>query len=198
MSLHVGGSLACFIDDDRCDEGLADQTVSTLRTAFAQYGHRPSDAMWAGIRSLLTALEGMANGTLDRLPYLSPLDPGVGKTECVIHFVRNLIASPSHSHVGILICVSHLKEIRTLACKMRLNEEDVAVYTTDEETNALGSNDIDNARVLFVTQQMVNSRLADGKQFSDLELLPFQGPAQASEDMGRGDASGRRTDPHHR
>ena len=175
MNLHVGNSLAGFIDDDRCDERLADQTIAALRTAFAQYDHRPSDAMWAGIRSLVTTLEGMANGTLDRLPYLSPLDPGVGKTECVVHFVSSLIASPSHHHVGILICVSHLKEIGTLAGRMRLNEQDVAVYTTDEVTNALGCKDIDNARVLFVTQQMVDSRLADGKQFSDLNLFHFKG-----------------------
>ncbi len=175
MNLHVARGLEFFVSGDYRDGELTDQTLSALRAAFAQYGHKPSEAMWVGIRGLVDALERMANGTLDRLPHLSPLDPGVGKTECVIHFVRNLIASPSHSHVGILICVSHLKEIGTLARRMRLNENDVAVYTTDEETNAFGCKDIDKARVLFVTQQMVNSRLSDGKPFRDLSLFHFKG-----------------------
>ena len=38
-----------------------------------------------------------------------------------------------------------------------------------------GLNDIDNARVLFVTQQMVDSRLSDGKAFRDLSLFHFKG-----------------------
>lgn len=42
--------------------------------------------MWAGIIALVDALESMANGTLVALPYLSPLDPGVGKTETVVEF----------------------------------------------------------------------------------------------------------------
>ena len=74
------------------------------------------------IKALIDALAGMANGTLHHLPYLSPLDPGVGKTEAVVHFIRNLIASPSHGDVGVLICVSHLREIGTLIHKMGLDE----------------------------------------------------------------------------
>ena len=126
-------------------------------------------------QGLVDALEGMANGTLDPLPYLSPLDPGVGKTEAVVHFIRNLVASPSHDDVGVLICVSHLKEIGTLIEKMGLDKDEVAVFTRDEDTNALGSGDIDNAKVLFVTQQMVDSRLSDGKAFKDLRLFHYLG-----------------------
>ena len=67
--------------------------------------------------------------------------------------------------------MSRLREIGTLIGKIGLTREDVAVFTRDEETNALGSTDIDNARVLFVTQQMVDSRLADGKAFSAMASL---------------------------
>ena len=175
MNLHVSSTLDHFIEDNYSDGELTDKTLSDLRSTFSQYGHEPSEAMWVGIRALIDALAGMANGTLHHLPYLSPLDPGVGKTEAVVHFIRNLVASPSHGDVGVLICVSHLREIGTLIHKMGLDREDVAVFTRDDETNALGSDDIDNARVLFVTQQMVDSRLSDGKAFSDLSLFHFKG-----------------------
>jgi len=131
--------------------------------------------MWAGIIDLVDALESMANGTLDPLPYLSPLDPGVGKTEAVVEFIRALMSSRAHRDVGVLICVSRLEEIKTLIEKMQLAKDDVGVYTADDDTNALGSGDIDNARILFVSQQMVNSRLSDGKAFKDLDLLHFGG-----------------------
>jgi len=131
--------------------------------------------MWVGIAALVDALEQMANGTLRPLPHLSPLDPGVGKTEAVVEFIRSLLSSRYHRDVGVLICVSRLEEIKTLIEKMQLAKEDVAVYTTDGDTNALGSEDIDNAQVLFTTQQMVDSRLSDGKAFEDLSLLHFRG-----------------------
>ena len=97
---------------------LTEQSLKTLRATFDQYGHQPSVAMWCGIRSMVEHLERMANGTLAPIAYLSSLDPGVGKTEAVIHFVRALTAS--RRDVGVLICVSHLKEIASLADRMGL------------------------------------------------------------------------------
>ena len=100
MYFGVSSGLDYFVDSDFSNRELTDKTLSDLRSTFSQYGHAPSEAMWVGIRALIDALEGMANGTLHHLPYLSPLDPGVGKTEVVVHFIRNLIASPSYGDVG--------------------------------------------------------------------------------------------------
>ena len=138
MNLHVSSTLDHFIEDNYSDGELTDKTLSDLRSTFSQYGHTPSEAMWVGLRALVDALVGMANGTLQHLPYLSPLDPGVGKTEAIVHFIRNLVASPSRGDIGVLICVSHLREIGTLIHKMGLAREDVAVFTRDDETNARG------------------------------------------------------------
>ena len=170
----VSDNLQCFYET--CTQGdLADKTLSALQDTFAQFGHHPSQAMWAGIKALVETLEGMANGTLRLLAYLSSLDPGVGKTEAVVHFIRELCASPWHRHVGVLICVAQLSEIGRLARNIGLKTHEYAVYTSDEETNALGTKDIDSARVLFVTQQMVDSRLSDGKKFKDLSLFSYKG-----------------------
>ena len=154
---------------------LTERTLSALRATFAGYGHEPSPAMWVGVRALVEILEGMTRGTVEPLAYLSSLDPGVGKTEAVVHFVRQLCASPRHDDVGVLICVSHLKEINVLVENMGLARHEFAAYTTDEATNALGSNDIDDARVLFVTQQMVDSRLSGGRALRDLSIFHFNG-----------------------
>ena len=170
----VSDNLTYFYETYKAGD-LTERTLSALRSTFTQYGHKPSEAMWVAIRDLVETLEGMANGIIRFVAYLSSLDPGVGKTEAVVHFVRQLCASPWHDDVGVLICVSHLKEITTLAGKMGLAKQDFAVYTTDEETNSLGSKEITNARVLFVTQQMIDSRLSDGKPFRDLTLFHFKG-----------------------
>lgn len=161
---------------------LTEQSLKTLRATFDQYGHQPSVAMWCGIRSMVEHLERMANGTLAPIAYLSSLDPGVGKTEAVIHFVRALTAS--RRDVGVLICVSHLKEIASLADRMGLAKSDFAVYTTDDATNALGSDDVNSAQVLFLTQQMVSSRLSGGRRFGELTLFHFQGKPRQVQDLG--------------
>ena len=90
MSSNVLSSLDNFIDNSYIDGALTKKTLSDLRSTFAQYGHQPSEAMWAALRALLQTLEGMANGNLERLAHLSPLDPGVGKTETVRHFIKIL------------------------------------------------------------------------------------------------------------
>ena len=56
-----------------------------------------------------------------------------------------------------------------------MERNEVAVFTRDDETNALGSGDIGSARVLFLTQQMIDSRLSDGKQFKNLNFFHFRG-----------------------
>jgi len=106
MSLDVLSTLDWFVDDDYSSGELKDQTISALKSNFLEYGHAPSETMWVGIAALVDALEQMANGTLAALPYLSPLDPGVGKTEAVVEFIRALMSSRSHRDVGVLICVS--------------------------------------------------------------------------------------------
>ena len=75
----------------------------------------------------------------------------------------------------MLICVSRLDEIKTLIAEMGLTRPEVGVYTGDDETNVLGSTNPDAARVMFTTQQMVDSRLKDGRRFEDLDVFFFQG-----------------------
>ena len=183
----------CFYET--CTRGdLADETLSALQDTFAQFGRHPSQAMWAGIKALSRDLEGMANGPLRLLAYLSSLDPGVGKTEAVVHFIRELCASPWHRHVGVLVCVAQLSEIGRLARNIGLKTHEYAVYTSDEETNALGTR-ISTARGCCLSPAILLIADSDGKESKDpLSLFSYKGdPRQVRSWMKL--AAGRGTDP---
>src|SRR5215212_4181101 len=84
---------------------LSIQTLHLLRHTFtsSKGGHRPSRRMWRGITDLADCLQRMADGECEPRFYVSSLDPGVGKTQTVIHFLRALLASREHDHVGVVL-----------------------------------------------------------------------------------------------
>ncbi len=151
------------------------ETISGLQTFFDnQTSHQPSQAMWDALIDLATTLERMADRECLPLYHLSSLDPGVGKTRTIIHFIQSLMGSPDHDTVGVLLCVSRLDEIRKLTKEMGLSDNDFAVLTADKDLNALGCGRPHSARVLFTTQQMVERR-CEGKLFKDVNVFHFNG-----------------------
>lgn len=154
---------------------LATETIYNLRTFFKhQTSHQPSQAMWDALTDLAGTLERMADGECPPLYHLSSLDPGVGKTRTIIHFIQALMSSPDHDTVGVLLCVSRLDEIRKLSEEMGLSDDDFAVFTSDDTLNALGSGRPSSARVFFTTQQMVERR-CEGRLFEDVDVFHFHG-----------------------
>ncbi|WP_289295671.1 hypothetical protein [uncultured Reyranella sp.] len=81
---------------------LARRALLKLHAYFATRNHAPSEAQWEALRELAGSLEDMANGTAKPVFFLSSLDPGVGKSQTLIHFVDALLASRDHEHVGVL------------------------------------------------------------------------------------------------
>lgn len=148
---------------------LTESTIADLRSTFEGI-HFPSDAMWEAIEDVAETIEKMAKGTASKVFYVSSLDPGVGKTQTIIHATKNI-----PSNVGVLICVARLEEIESLQEAMGLSREETGIYTSDEELNLRGAIDADKARVLFTTQQMVDRRLKDGSKFNDLKQFYFRG-----------------------
>ena len=53
----------------------------------------------------------MADGTGPQKFFLNSLDPGVGKTSCLVAFIRALLASPEHAHVGVVLFSNRLDDI---------------------------------------------------------------------------------------
>ncbi len=159
------------------ESGLAEQTIDSLRLRFLERtAHRPTEEMYEALRSAALVLEHMADGTCPSNYFLSSLDPGVGKTSMVAQFSRNLLRSPKHKAVGMIICVARLSEIESLAAAMELDAQAYAAFTADERINklGLGSARANDARILFTSQQMVDRR-SEGRLFADISEFHYQG-----------------------
>lgn len=158
---------------------LTTRTLGDLKATFQKWGHRPSPEQWSGLRSLAGQLEEMANGSAEPLYYLSSLDPGIGKSQTVIHFTRALLASPDHRDVSVLILLGRLAEIESYVLAMGLRENEYAVRVSESpENDALnrkGNLMKERARVLFTTQQMLESRAKRYSSFSDIAEFWFDG-----------------------
>ncbi len=160
---------------------LAEKTIADLRDAFKHYEpkHNPSPAQWDALSDLAAHLEAMANGTANPRYYLSSLDPGVGKTQTITHFVKVLQTSPDYDEVGAIIFVGRHEEIRSFIEAMDLDEGaySVCVSDNDEEgrkLNALGNPLPDKARLIFTTQQMLEQLTKGGREFSSLEKFFYR------------------------
>jgi hypothetical protein len=159
---------------------LTEATMVALRESFVTYGHNPSEAQWVGLRDLISQLEAMANGKADPLFHLSCLDPGVGKTQAICHFTKQLLKSEAHENVSVVICLGHLEEMKTIIVKdMELQQGDFAVLAADCEENrellALGNQIPNVARVLFITQAMLLSRTKRAGNFEDATEFHYLG-----------------------
>lgn len=159
---------------------LSEETMTSLRKfSLSSNDFRPSPAQWKGLADLASALEGLANGTAEKLVFLSSLDPGVGKTQTVIRFTKALLTSADHPHVGVLICVGRLEEIRSYVESADLGDDEYAVLVADdpknESLNRLGNRDRSKARVLFTTQQMLEARAKRYGSFAAIAEFWFGG-----------------------
>jgi hypothetical protein len=156
---------------------LADKTVSALQTIFSDIGHHPTAEMWEALRAVAVTLDQMANRTAAPQIYVSSLDPGVGKTTTVIHFLRTLLTSADHHHVSALVCVSRLEQIRTITQEADFQQSDFAILTSNNELNSVGCANPGRSRVLFTTHSMVERR-CDGKEFSAASAFHYRGHAR--------------------
>lgn len=152
-------------------------TLGTLRAYFNTQQHCPSAAHWDALGDIATTLEGMADGTCNSQVFLSAIDPGVGKSQTTLHFARALMASPDHSHVGMIVCVGRITEAVTMAHALAAHRDRLAVLTGDDTANVLGRSDPTSAQVLITTQQRIE-RATEGKDFAGVAAFHFDGEAR--------------------
>lgn len=153
---------------------LVERTIKTLKNTFDHRGLSPSPDMWTGLRSAIQVMADMADGSCVPAYYVSSLDPGVGKTTAMVHFLRELAQSKDHKGISALVCLGRLEQIRAVVDEAGLFSKDFAVLTADEHLNSLGCGVPEDARILFTTHAMVESRCAY-KSFSQVKTLQFQG-----------------------
>lgn len=153
---------------------LAKASLTSQYSFFESKGHSPSRDMWEALAASTSVLERMSNNDCPPRVYLSSLDPGVGKTQAIVHFLRSLLASPEHRNVGVLVCIGRLDEVEALTTEVGLSQEDFAVLTSNKEINGLGNAYSNTAQVLFTTHAMVESR-SRGLSFTEADELWFAG-----------------------
>ncbi len=156
---------------------LADATTSSLLSVLeGRAGGRLHQDVAEALRVLVATMEAMADGTAHPCLYLSSLDPGVGKTTTLIHFVQELLRSEQHKDVAVLLCFAQLDEIERLVEEMGLDKADFAVLTRDDKINSLSSTPEAEARVLLTTHNMVKRRCGGrGRGFVEAEEFYYQG-----------------------
>jgi hypothetical protein len=135
--------------------------------------------MWEGIEDLCLCLQRMAEGNADRAFFLSSLDPGVGKTQTVFHFLLSLLASPKHEDVGAVVFMFTKDEIKTFvseALEAGVPEPAFAarVHKDDVEVNELGCGNPERARILFTTQQRLVT-ICSGRGFGEVQEFRYGG-----------------------
>lgn len=157
-------------------KSLAQRAFEELREDFVRFGHYPNQAMFEALYAVLETLQRMADGTCPPSVYLSSLDPGVGKTQTLICFVKALLSSKEQRHqdVAVLLCVGRLEDVEKMVGAVGLNPEDFAVLTSDETLNALGRPDCQNARVLITTHSMIMRR-TKGRTLGEVQELSYEG-----------------------
>jgi hypothetical protein len=119
-------------------------------------------------------MEAMAGGKCPPKVFLSAIDPGVGKSQTVIHFARALLLSDAHRRVGMIICVGRIVEVEALADELNDQRDKLAILTSDETTNAKGGATPNQAQLLITTQQRIE-RSTDGKSFDAASAFHYRG-----------------------
>jgi hypothetical protein len=170
-----------FIQDmtpSRTSSGsLAEETIDSLRATLSAYGIVHDEQIWSSLKEVAAVLAKMADGTCDPAMYVSPLDPGIGKTQTLVHFLRLLVASSDHRDVAALVCIQRKEQIKDIVRDAGLSQEDFAVLTADDDLNSLGSPEVGSARVLFTTHAQVELR-SRWRGFTAVEAFHYRGKAR--------------------
>jgi len=151
---------------------LSHQALNDLETTLSSFGSSLSPSGRTALQALLESLEAGLHGILPPSYYLSAIDPGTGKSLAVASFLKAWKARGFLPDSSVLVGVSSLAEIDSYLQNAGLSREEVGVLTGDEPRNALGAPKAahGDTRVLFTTQQMIQSRtrgrlLADAADF---------------------------------
>ncbi|MFM9847691.1 MAG: hypothetical protein ACKVP3_11090 [Hyphomicrobiaceae bacterium] len=168
--------------------GLAARTLRALRETFKGWDHYPTPDHWKGLEEIAGAIEAMAEGRAAPQFLYSSLPTGMGKSSTLLESVRQILASPAHRHVGIVIFVSRLEEIKRMIDELALEQGRFAVEVGKREENdelrVLGRGkfkgsrwiaDTDNAQIVFATQQKLTAfaTIPGKKDFK--QLWPYLG-----------------------
>lgn len=165
---------------------LFESSQNILRDLFDGYHHYPTKEQREGLSDVLLHLAKMAEGQLKQKYYVSSLDPGVGKSQAVIAFLKALSLSASHKDIGALVGVSKKNEIRAITQGLKalgVPKNLYAILVSDHkklnvELQSLGSGNSATAQILLTTHQMIARRCFE-VPFKTVSAFHYQGSPRA-------------------
>ena len=152
---------------------ISSRAMQSLLLELSAYGLFPSTSTTRGLAAAAEALEAMSEGSLPPQFHLSSLDPGLGKTTLIKHFINALLASRHHEDVSVLVCFSRLEEIDRMFADLEAYKMEVAIWTGNEDMNAKAKTAPNEARVLLTTQQKLEATFKHHTRFADVTGLHY-------------------------
>lgn len=157
---------------------LTGRTMRSLRAYFDAQGHYPSDEHWTALYAIASTMEAMADGRCAAKVHLSACDPGLGKSQSVIHFCRALAADPAYSGAGVIVSAFTIAEVSAIAAHLQDIRGSLCVLTSDATANAMGGAEANGAQILLTTQNRLG-RLTEDRPFASVSAFHFQGEPRA-------------------
>ncbi len=153
------------------------EVIRNLRERFTSWGHLPTEGHWNGLTDMAKVFHRMAAGVLRPQFYLSSLPPGMGKTSVVIECTKALLGWDSYKDEGVIYFLSRLEEINSLVDKMGLQKDEFAVLVSEGRREEVpeGNPDRTRARILFTTQQQLETRSKGGELFAEMDAFYYRG-----------------------
>lgn len=167
-------------------KSLLELARSILEKSFKGFNHQPNSDQLKALDDVLLHLCMMAEGKLEKKYYISSLDPGVGKTQAVISFLKALTSSQYHGGVGVIVGVSKKNEITAIINglnSLKISKNQYAVLVSDYlnsnlELRSIGSSTPEKAQILLTTHQMISHRCL-GVGFESVSAFQFNGSPRA-------------------
>lgn len=140
---------------------LSAETISDIASVLNANGSSLTGRGLEAVTALIEVLEAGLLGQLgDGQYYLSAMDPGMGKTLAVSRFLKVWRSRGYQPSSSVIIAISRRQEIEGYLTSSGLRRDEIAVLTSDPSCNELGVPQElhGQVRVLFTTQQMIESR----------------------------------------
>jgi hypothetical protein len=125
-------------------------------------------------RDVISFFNFSLQGNVDPFMNLISIDPGLGKTELVISFIKAWNERGYIPDSSILICLSTIEEINSYIKRLSFAEDKIGILTSDLVFNGYRREDAGNSRILLTTHQMMFHRTKTGS-FIDSNSFHYKG-----------------------
>jgi hypothetical protein len=160
---------------------FASRVVPELKRSFSErFDHHPSmDQMDALVEIVLATGDILTGGRAGQF-ILSSCDAGLGKTQTLIHCIREIMTNPAWKDRSVLVCIPRIDEIKAFLRELGEAPGDdfaVLVNAHEKELRAAGRGheNSSNARLLISTQAAVRKLLKGCKRLADVPELSYEG-----------------------